>query len=265
MEEAIAKSCNTFFYTIGAQLDVDLINGWAAELGLGVLTGIDLPNESRGLVPSRSWKFKSYGEPWYPGESVSVAIGQGPVSVTPISLAVAMSTVSNGGFRITPRLVKALGGSDGRLKSVAGPRPVRVSLGPETRDALKQGLWHAVNGDGTGRNASLVGRDVLGKTGTAQVISIEARKSARESDRSVRHHGWFVFAAPRDNPQIAGAVLVEHSDRGSYAAPIARHVMDTYFAKREGKVMPRLQPPTVDEKSIEEDIPDGTLSAGGGG
>ena len=243
MHEAIEKSCNTYFYTLGEILDIDDIHKWATAFGLGEITGIDLPHEVQGLVPSTAWKREARGEPWYPGETISVAIGQGQVSVTPLSLAVMMATVANGGTRVVPHLLKAANDGTGWVE-VGAPAGSVVDLAPETVETIQQGLWMAVNRAGTGRRGRVPGRDVMGKTGTAQVISIEGRLAAGDTDRDLRDHGWFIFAAPMGDPQIAGVVFAEHSEHGYLAAPIARHVMETYFAKQEGRKLPILPLPS---------------------
>jgi penicillin-binding protein 2 len=238
LRTALEHSCNVYFYTLGNMVGVDRIHKWATQLGLGVPSGIDLPNEVTGLIPSVAWKRQATGEPWYPGETISVAIGQGQVSVTPISLAVMMASLANGGARVTPHLLKAVDNGTG-WKTVDAPQPDRSrTFSPTTGEAIRDGLWRVVNGAGTGRRAAVAGHDVVGKTGTAQVISLDGRTSAAgRTTRDLRDHGWFVFFAPRDNPQIAGVVFAEHGESGS-ALPIARHALETFFAKREGRPLP---------------------------
>ena len=242
MVEALEKSCNTYFYTLGSMIDVDAINRWAVDLGLGALSGIDLPFEVRGLVPSRAWKRDRFGEPWYPGETISVSIGQGAVSVTPVSMAVMMATVANGGRRVVPHLLRATR-SEGAWTPVQTPAPTTVDLAPQTVETLRRGLWMVVNRRGTGGRSRIADHDVIGKTGTAQVISLQGRAAAEGTDLDLRDHGWFVFAAPRDNPEIAGVVFAEHSEHGYLAAPIAKHIMETFFAKKEGRPLPTLPQP----------------------
>jgi penicillin-binding protein 2 len=240
MRHAIEKSCNTYFYTVGDMLGIDRIHKWGEKLGLAGKSGIDLPNEVESIVPSQEWKRKRFNEKWYAGDTISVSIGQGMVDVTPMALAVMMATVANGGTRVVPRLVKAVDEGNGWQPMPAAPSPhVPFLLKPETVSAVRDGLWMVVNGAGTGRRAMVAGREVAGKTGTAQVISLQGRDRARgKTDRDLRDHGWFVFMAPKDNPEIAGVVFTEHGEHGSSSAMVARHVIDTYFAHRDGLPLP---------------------------
>jgi penicillin-binding protein 2 len=247
LHEALEKSCNTYFYTLGQRAGIDAIHRWATALGLGRPTGIDLPHEVTGTVPSREWKRQRLGERWYPGETISVAIGQGSVAVTPLSLAVMMATVANGGQRVVPHLLKATRRAGGWI-AARRPLPSSIDLTPVTVATLQRGLWMAVNRAGTAGRARIRGRDVIGKTGTAQVISLAGRAAAEVAagdSRRFRDHGWFVFAAPRDEPQIAGVVFAEHAGHGYLAAPIARHMLETFFAKQEGRQLPALPAPAA--------------------
>jgi penicillin-binding protein 2 len=242
LRHAIEKSCNVYFYNVGYRLNIDTIHAYAQKLGLIGKTGIDLPEEKDSLVPSTEWKQRTFKERWYPSETISVAIGQGAVSVTPISLATMMATVANGGTVVTPHVVKAVGEGDG-WRPVATPAPRAVmQLTPQVLGPVKDGLWMVVNGAGTGSRARIEGKDVSGKTGTAQVISDKGKAAALgRTTRDLRDHGWFEFFAPRENALIAGVVLAEHAGHGGVvAAPIARHVLDTFFAKRDGRPLPPL-------------------------
>jgi penicillin-binding protein 2 len=239
LRRAIEQSCDVYFYTVGNMVGIDKIHKWATLLGLGVKSGIDLPNEVQGLVPSTEWKREKMHEKWYAGETISVAIGQGQVSVTPVSMAVYMATLANGGTRITPHLLKAVDDGSG-WKPVPTPAPQsKIDVDPVKLQAIRDGLWGVVNGGGTGGRARLVGYDVSGKTGTAQVISNQGRLAAR-TNRNLRDHGWFLFFAPRDNPQIAGVVFLEHGIHGPNAAVVAHHILETFFAKKEGRPLPSL-------------------------
>ena len=215
---------------------------WAVRLGLAGKTGIDLPNEVESLVPSTEWKKQKYGEKWYAGETISVAIGQGQNSVTPTSLAVMMATLANGGTRVIPHLVKAVDDGGGWQPVPPPDNPFKPFLfKPSTISAIHDGLWLAVNGAGTAGRARIYGRDVSGKTGTAQVISLQGKERAGKTDKDLRDHGWFVFMVPRDNPELAGVVFLEHAEHGYFGGPIARHVIETYYAEKEGRPLPNVE------------------------
>jgi penicillin-binding protein 2 len=241
LRRAIEQSCDVYFYTVANLVGVDKINKWATNLGLGVKSGIDLPNEQQGLVPSTKWKLERMHEKWYAGETISVGIGQGAVSLTPVSMAVYMSTLANGGTRVTPHLLKAVDEGKGWVPAPVPPPQKTVDIDPGKLQAIRDGLWGVVNGAGTGGRARIVGMDISGKTGTAQVISNTGRLAAAKSNRDLRDHGWFVFFAPRDKPEIAGVVFLEHGIHGPNAASVAHHILDTYFAKKEGRPLP--EPP----------------------
>jgi penicillin-binding protein 2 len=237
VRHALEKSCNTFFYTVGNQLGVDRIHQWSEKLGLATKSGVDLPNEIESIIPSTAWKQQRTGERWYPGETISVAIGQGQVSVTPMSMAVMMASVARG-QRVTPRLVKATSTGGDWQQAQARTDAAPVTLKEETVSAVHDGLWLAVNGAGTATRARIAGRDVAGKTGTAQVISLQGRQRARGNGKDLRDHGWFVFMVPKDNPELAGVIFAEHAEHGYLAAPIARHIIETYYARQEGRPLP---------------------------
>ena len=265
LRRAIEQSCDVYFYTVGNMLGVDRIHKWATLFGLGVKSNIDLPNELVGLVPSTEWKRERMKEKWYAGETISVAIGQGAVAVTPVSMAVYAATLANGGTRITPHLIKAIDDGNG-LKPVPPPAPQsKVEVTPEKLQAIRDGMWGVVNGGGTGGRARIPGHDVAGKTGTAQVISNKGRLAARNSTKDLRDNGWFVFFAPRDNPIIAGVVFMEHGLHGPNAAALAHHILDVFFAKQDGKPLP--PPPTHDELRLDYKDPyarGGSAAVGGG-
>jgi penicillin-binding protein 2 len=171
-----------------------------------------------------------------------VGIGQGQVSVTPVSMAVYMATLANGGTRVTPHLLKAVDEGSG-WKPMPAPEPQsKVDLNPEKLQAIRDGLWMVVNAGGTGGRARIAMGDVSGKTGSSQVISNEGRVAAARSGKDLRDNGWFVFFAPRDKPQIAGVVFLEHGIHGGNAAGVAHHILDTFFAKQQGRPLP--PPPT---------------------
>jgi penicillin-binding protein 2 len=227
-------------------VQIDRIHKWATALGLGELSGIDLPNELQGLVPSTQWKREKLHEKWYAGETISVGIGQGQVSVTPVSMAVYMATLANGGTRVTPHLLKEVDDGTGwKAMPAPGPKSV-VTIDPEKLEAIRDGMWQVVNGTGwaTGQTAKVAGHDVVGKTGSAQVISAQGRAAAaNKTAKNLRDHGWFVFFAPKEDPKVAGVVFLEHGIHGGNAARVTHHILETFFAKQDGRPLP--PPPTT--------------------
>ena len=239
LRRAIRESCDVYFYTVGNMVGVDRINKWATALGMGVKSGIDLPNEVQGLVPSTEWKRQVRKEKWYSGETISVAIGQGQVSLTPVSMAVYVSALANGGTRLTPHLLKAVDDGSG-WKPTSAPPATKLDVDPRYMALIRDGMWAVVNEPGgTGGATRIEGHDVAGKTGTSQVISNKGRQAAKgKTDKNLNDHGWFVFFAPRDQPEIAGVVFLEHGVHGGNAAMVVRHILDTFFAKKEGRPLP---------------------------
>lgn len=241
--EALAQSCNSYFYQLAQQLQIETIAHYARLFGLGTLTGIDLPHEVSGLVPDPEWKKRARNEPWYAGETISVGVGQGAVLVTALQMAQLAATVGSSGDVHRPTLFLR------RLPAGAPPEPYsdivlepanrHVGLRAEHWRALQEGMFQAVNGVGTARRARIRGIDVSGKTGTSQVASRARLASSKDADRPehLRNHAWFIGYAPRVNPEIAIAVLVEHGGFGGrVAAPIAQQIMKAYF---DGKLEQR--------------------------
>ena len=230
VHSALVQSCDVFFYTLGHRLGIDTIARYAKGFGLGMPTGYDPAHEKPGLVPSTAWKRQVRGEPWYPGETISAAIGQGYDLVTPIQLLNVISAVANGGVRYKPHIVKRLEAADGQVvEEVGSQRLGEVPARPETLRIVQHALWGVVNEPrGTGWRARLERMSIAGKTGTVQVIT-DSPKGERLPER-LRDHGWFVAFAPVENPQLAIAILGEHGGRGgSTYAPLARKIVEYYF------------------------------------
>jgi len=205
-------------------------------LGLGARTGIDLPSEAPGLIPSPAWVQRVFKRKWWAGETISVAIGQGAVSVTPIQLANAIGGIAMGGVFPRPHVafqdqLRALGDDPPDVS------PRDFPLSDETIAALKSGMWGVVNeGGGTGAAARCPGIDISGKTGTAQVVSTGLQQSAKSSE--FKNTAWFVGYAPRDKPEIVVAALVMRGEHSAVAVPIARDVIKAYFDKKLGPKPP---------------------------
>jgi penicillin-binding protein 2 len=244
LHNAIVHSCDVFFYNVGKQLGISRISYFAHKLGLGALTGIDLPGEEPGLVPSEAWKEKVYHQPWYPGETISVAIGQGATTVTPIQMAYSIGGIAMGGVFERPHLLFANPTTD--------PAPEkRFPLSANTVNQVTQAMYGVVNEGGTAAASRLEGIQFCGKTGSAQVISNDLRHRVG-GGKQYLDNAWFAGFAPRQDPQIVVAVLVQGGQEGAAAAaPIARDIIRAYYQKNgqspqqytEKKVM---KPPVVE-------------------
>jgi penicillin-binding protein 2 len=232
LHRAIVDSCNVFFYHLGQKLGIDKIARHAQEFGLGLKTGIDLPGEDNGIMPSPAWKRLTFKVDWYAGETISVAIGQGYVSLTPLQVARAFGALGLGGVLKTPHVVA----SAELLKHGLTPiqQEGQAPMNPITFDIVTRGLWGVVNESGTGTRAAIPGFDVCGKTGTAQVVGREAQKKGVDND-ALGDNAWFVAFAPLGAPEIATAVFVEHGGHGgSTAAPVVHEILKTYYHKSRG-------------------------------
>jgi penicillin-binding protein 2 len=256
LHRAIVESCDVYFYNVGKLLGVDKIAQYAKLFGLGEVTGIDLPNEKNGLIPTKQWKLNKIKEPWQQGETISISIGQGFNLVTPLQLAAAYSAFANGGTLWRPHLVKTIETPDGGIyKEFLPEKKSEMPFSKETFEFISRALWGVVNEPtGTGKAARRPNADVCGKTGTAQVVGLpENEKARREKKISVfqRDHALFVCFAPLKNPEIAVAVIVENAGHGgSAAAPIARKIIDGYFEAKK-KVKP---PQVIAQSSIKTNI-----------
>ena len=242
LHRALVESCDVYFYNIGRRLEIDTLARYSRALGLGQRTGLGLPNEKTGLVPTAEWKKKRFHEPWVRGENLSVIIGQGFNLVTPVQMANLVAAVVNGGILYKPYLVDRITDADGKVIKIFRPQVVRrLNFKPQTLALLKKALCGAVNEPrGTGRAARLKYVTVGGKTGTAQVVSLGgSREKIKDVPYKYRDHAWFVAFAPEDNPQIALAVIAEHSGHGgSAAAPLAKKVLEAFFSlKHEGRMI----------------------------
>ncbi|MEW6682115.1 MAG: penicillin-binding protein 2 [Nitrospirota bacterium] len=230
LHRALVESCDVYFYELGDRVGVDAIAEFARAFGLGEPTGIALPSEKKGLIPSTEWKLASRREPWYPGETLSVAIGQGYVSVTPLQLATMIGTVATGGARHPPRYVREIRHRDGTVVVPETIPAEHLTVSAKTFAVLREALKGVVvEQHGTGGAARSSITQIAGKTGTAQVASLAA-SSRKGRPAHLEDHAWFVAFAPLDTPRIAVTVLVEHGGHGgSAAAPIAKQVIETYL------------------------------------
>ena len=225
---ALKLSCDVYFYTLGQKLGIEKIARYARMFGLGSATGIDISGEKKGLVPDPAWSEKERKQPWYPGETISVSIGQGPVLITPLQMAEMTALVANGGYRVIPHLLK-----DAKL-----PPPEHVAIDPDALRVVRGGLWGVVNEPGGTAygSARLPGVEIAGKSGTVQVIAYAQRMRPEDLPFKYRDHAWFTSFAPADNPELVVSVLAEHGGGGSrVAAPIAQALYAKYFGIDNGK------------------------------
>lgn len=246
LHRSIVESCDVYFYKLGEDLGIDLIADEAHRFGLGRLTGIDLPSEKEGLIPSSEWKLKTRNEQWFPGETISVSIGQGYVSFTPLQAAYMMSQVANGGYRYKPRLLKeAYDRQTGKKEDFPPVLLETHEISHRTLKVVREALRGVVHEPhGTASSAKSEFFETAGKTGTAQVVAAKAgfggNINAKTLPKLLQDHAWFVAYAPFDHPKIVVAVLVEHGGHGgSTAAPLAKKVFEAYLnKKKEGEGQP---------------------------
>jgi len=234
--QALAQSCDTYFYVLGERLDIDYLADFARACGFGKPSGLGLPGEDPGIVPDRDWKRRVLGRPWQKGENLIVAIGQGALEVNLIQLSKFYAALANGGRLLRPYVVARLASSDGyEVKDFSPFIEATLPVSPEFIAEVRKGLIEAVNGRyGTGRAARLKRIVVAGKTGTAQVVRLKKDKTEKEKEDEIpyeeRDHAWFVAFAPAEDPEIVVGVFIEHGGHGgSAAAPIAGRILRAYF------------------------------------
>lgn len=236
LKRALTLSCDVFFYTIGQWLGVDRIHEYSNRFGLGEKTGLELVQENPGLIPSTAWKKSFFSNPgdqkWYPGETISVAIGQGAVTTTPLQIARGTAALVNGGKVLKPQLVQKIESPDGSFRDSDFPPEVlsTVDIKPSMLNKVRDGMVSVVNDpSGTGRRSRLpeeLNITVGGKTGTAQVVALDYHRA--NADRE--HHAWFVGYAPAEDPKVVVVALIEHGGGGgAVAAPVVKTVMEAYF------------------------------------
>lgn len=235
---ALTLSCDVFFYRVVQKMkSIDDLAKWAFALGLGEKTNVELPREVRGLIPTEAWKMKTYNQPWTPGDSVAVAIGQGAVLTTAIQMANTYASIANGGTLYKPFYVKAIETVNGESLTETKPQVLKTyQLKDKTLELIRQGIWGVVNSpSGTAYARRIPGGDMAGKSGTVQVIRIAKDKIYQRCELlkyTQRHHGWFIGYAPASNPEIAVAVIAEHAcSGGGGAGPVVREVIRTYLEK----------------------------------
>lgn len=235
IKQAIEQSCNVFFYRAGLELGIDELARYAFSYGFGAKSGIELPNEEPGLIPTRDWKQETIGDRWYPSETMDAAIGQGFITVTPLQLANMTAAIANGGHLYRPMIVNKITAANGDPIQEYEPTLIgKIPVDERNLKIIREGMQMVIHGDrGTGRAAKLEEVKVAGKTGTAQVVRLQ--QSVQEDlPEQLRDHAWFICFAPVEKPEIAMAILVEHGMKGSQsAAPVAKYILERLYTPQD--------------------------------
>ncbi len=240
LHEAILRSCDVFFYNVGMRLGIDKLSDWAKKVGVGHKTCIDLPSEEPGLMPSQEWVERTFHRKWYAGEVISVATGQGAVTTTPLQLARMIGGIASGGVFKQPHL----------LKDAQNVGEERVHISERTIEKITDAMYGVVNEPGgTGGHLKLAGIELSGKSGTAQVIGYDKMALVRKGSQFA-DNAWFVGYAPKRNPEICVAVLVQESGQhgGEAAGPVVKDIIKAYYDKKNKKTQGQV---TVENKSPE--------------
>jgi penicillin-binding protein 2 len=230
--KAIYQSCDVFFYTLAEKLGIDRIAKYATAFGLGQKTGIDLPQEVSGVMPSEEWKIRNFKQKWYAGETISVGIGQGAVATTPIQLARAIGAIASGGLLVRPHVINPTDLPPNVVPAASTPEETRVPIDPQNWEIITDAMANVVNPGGTAPSAHLLGIDFAGKTGSAQTISNALKaKLGAAGKKDFKDNGWFVGVEPRRDPEIVVCALLEEGEHGYLAARTAAQVIRAYVEK----------------------------------
>jgi penicillin-binding protein 2 len=251
LARAIYQSCDVFFYTLADKLGINRIAKYATELGLGQKTGIDLPQEASGLVPSEEWKWRNMRQKWYAGETIFVGIGQGAITVTPVQLLRAISAISMGGKMVVPHVINPTDLPSNYLEAAHFTDVKSVPLDPDGWNYITDAMGRVLLPEGTAQSAHVPGIDIAGKTGSAQVVSLENRAKHKDN-ADLAQNGWFVGFTPRRNPDVVVCVLFQGGEHGKLAARVATQVIKAYVDKQR-------RTPT---KMVEKPKANGTVDIG---
>jgi penicillin-binding protein 2 len=252
LEKAIYQSCDVFFYTLAEKLGIDRIAKYATELGLGQKTGIDLPNEVSGVMPSEEWKIRNFKQKWFAGETISVGIGQGAVAITPVQLLRAISAISMGGRMVVPHVINPTDVPPGYVEAAKFTEVKSVPIDQNGWNFITDAMSRVLLPEGTAPSAHVPGIDIAGKTGSAQVVSLATRAKFKNAE-DLAQNGWFVGFTPRRNPDIVVCVLFQGGEHGRLAARLATQVIKAYVEKQH----------RTPQKMVEKPKGDGTVDIGG--
>lgn len=233
ISKAIYQSCDVFFYTLAEKLGIERIAKYAMAFGLGQKTGVDLPQEASGVMPSEEWKIRNFKQKWYAGETISVGIGQGAVAATPIQLARAIGAIASGGRLMRPHVTNPRDLPPGIIPASDLPDEVKVPIDPANWETITDAMAGVVNPGGTAALSHLQGIDFAGKTGSAQTISNALKaKMGAAGKANFKDNGWFAGVEPRRNPEIVVCTLLEEGEHGYLAARTAAQVIKAYVDKK---------------------------------
>ena len=232
ISKGIYQSCDVFFYTLAEKLGIDRIAKYATSLGLGQKTGIDLPQEVSGVMPSEEWKIRNFKQKWYAGETISVGIGQGAVATTPIQLARAIGAIASGGLIVRPHVVNPTEFPPNLVPANNVPEQTHIAIDPANWTIITDAMAGVVNPGGTAPSAHLQGIDFAGKTGSAQTISNALKAKLGAAGKNFKDNGWFVGVTPRRNPEIVVCALLEEGEHGYLAARAVAQVIKAHVEKQ---------------------------------
>ena len=244
LTKAIYQSCDVFFYTLAEKLGIDRIARYATALGLGQKTGIDLPNEVSGVMPSEEWKIRNFKQKWFAGETISVGIGQGAVAITPVQLMRAIAAISMGGRMVVPHVVDPTGLPQGYVEVNHYADVKNIPIDANGWNLITDAMGRVLLPEGTAQSAHIPGIDIAGKTGSAQVVSL-ATRAKHAHDETLNQNGWFVGFTPRRNPDIIVVVLFEGGEHGRLAARLATQVIKAYVDKQRRTPTKMVEKPKV--------------------
>lgn len=231
LEKAIYQSCDVFFYTLAEKLGIDRIAKYATALGLGQKTGIDLPNEVSGVMPSEEWKIRNFKQKWFAGETISVGIGQGAIAITPVQLMRAVGAISMDGRMVVPHVINPEGLPPGFVQTTHYAEVNNIPIDSNGWTFITDAMSRVLLPEGTAPSAHVPGVDIAGKTGSAQIVSL-ALRAKHQNNTDFAQNGWFVGFTPRRNPDIIVCVLFEGGEHGKLAARLATQVIKAYVDKQ---------------------------------
>jgi penicillin-binding protein 2 len=253
--KGVYQSCDVFFYTLAEKLGIERIAKYATMLGLGQKTGIDLPQEVSGVMPSEEWKWKNFKQKWFAGETISVGIGQGAIAATPIQMARAFAAISSGGHMVRPHVTNPTDLPPGVAQASNVPDEVTIPIDPKNWEIVTDAMAQVVSPVGTAALSQIKGVDMAGKTGSAQTISnaLKAKMSAAEKAEH-KDNGWFVGVEPRRNPEIVVCGLYEEGEHGDKTARVVAQVIKAFVDKQR-----RLPPKMADKPKPEGKVEIGAV------